>query len=226
LGTGNTINLAAAAGVSLTVGGAWNILVDFGTVIGETTAGGLEAFDSARLLRGATGLLSFALFAKLPVPTGAVPAVSAGEAAIAQGASKVSVTPAAAEDGSNIVYRAITAADAEALAAGRGLTAKAPQGTWTAAEHVANSGPGVGGAAANSPWISTTRSLDLARAYDGGLGIVRIDLSKVTSFQAEVWRTAPRLNGVQGLPYHRSIWAQEVTIFQEIPASAILGPVR
>jgi len=105
------------------------------------------------------------------------------------------------------------------LAAGRGLTARAPSGTLTAAEHVANVNP------ARSPWISTTRNLDVARAYNGGNGMVAIDLSKVPSFQAEVWRTAPRVSGVNGLPYFRSIWAQEVTIFQEIPASAIIGSV-
>ena len=33
--------------------------------------------------------------------------------------------------------------------------------------------------------------------------MVRIDLNKVPSFQAEVWRTAPRVNGVEGLPYYR-----------------------
>nr|WP_307732171.1 hemagglutinin repeat-containing protein [Massilia aurea] len=124
--------------------------------------------------------------------------------------------------GSNIVYRALTPADAASIEAGTGLAAKAQNGTWTAAEHVANAGPGAGGAAANSPWISTTRLLDVAKGYEGGNGIVGIDLSKVGSFQAEVWQTAPRVNGVAGLPYHRSIWAQEVTIFQEIPQSAII----
>ncbi|MBK6917056.1 MAG: hypothetical protein IPH07_06620 [Deltaproteobacteria bacterium] len=128
--------------------------------------------------------------------------------------------------GGDIVYRALTAADAEALAAGRGLTAKAPSGTWTAAEHVANAGPGAGGAVANSPWISTTRSLDVARAYDSGHGIVTIDLSKVPSMQVEVWQHAPRANGMRGLPYHRSIWAQEVTIFHSIPFDAIVGGSR
>jgi RHS repeat-associated protein len=134
--------------------------------------------------------------------------------------------PEAANRGSNIVYRGLTAADAEAVAAGRGLAAKAPNGTWTAAEHVANAGPGAGGAKLNSPWISTSRRLDVAQAYDSGHGVIAIDLNKVPSFQAEVWRTAPRVNGVEGLPYHRSIWAQEVTVFQDIPAGAIIGPVK
>lgn len=122
----------------------------------------------------------------------------------------------------NIVYRGLTEADAAALRSGRGLTAKAPNGTWTAAEQVANSGPGAGGAAANSPWISTSRRLDVAQAYDSGQGVAVIDLNRVRSLQVEVWQTAPRVDGVLGLPYHRSIWAQEVTIFSTIPRDAVI----
>lgn len=32
----------------------------------------------------------------------------------------------------------------------------------------------------------------------------------------------PRVNGVEGLPYHYSIWQQEVTVHQDIPLEAIL----
>jgi hypothetical protein len=128
----------------------------------------------------------------------------------------------AAESAPNIVYRGLTDADAVALRSGQGLTAKAPNGTWTAAEHVANSGPGK--AAANSPWISTSRLPDVARAYDRGHGVAAIDLNRVASPQVEVWRTAPRLNGEPGLPYHRSIWGQEVTIHRTIPNEAITWP--
>ena len=76
------------------------------------------------------------------------------------------------------------------------------------------------------PIATTSRNLDVARSYDGGNGIISIDLSKVNSLQVEVWQTAPRVNGVRGLPYHRSIWAEEVTIFESIPQSAILEPIR
>jgi hypothetical protein len=69
----------------------------------------------------------------------------------------------------------------------------------------------------NSPWISTSRRLDVAQAYDSGHGGIAIDLNKVSSLQAEVWRTAPRVNGVQGLPFHRSFWAEEVTVHQGAP---------
>jgi hypothetical protein len=132
----------------------------------------------------------------------------------------------AADTAPNIVYRALNDSDAEAIANGEGLTAKAPSGTWTAAEHVANSGPGAGGASANSPWISTTSRLGVAQAYDSGHGVVAIDLNKVPSFQTQVWQSAPRVNGIQGLAFRRSFWAQETTIFQTIPANAIIGFVK
>ncbi|RVP47331.1 SpvB/TcaC N-terminal domain-containing protein [Sinorhizobium medicae] len=124
----------------------------------------------------------------------------------------------------NIVLRAMTSGDVASRAAGQGLAAKTPGGTWTAAEHVANAGPVTGGAAANSPWISTTRSMEVARAYQGSNPIATINLNRVSTLQAEVWQTALRVNGVPGLPYHRSIWAQEVTVFQSIPQSALVNP--
>ncbi len=131
----------------------------------------------------------------------------------------------AAERAPNIVYRGLSASDAESLEAGQGLVAKAPDGEWTAAEHVANAGPGAGGAAANSPWISTSKILDVAQAYDSGNGVVAIDLSKVDSLQVEVWQTAPNVSGAEGLAFQRSYWGQEVTVYQTIPQSAVVGPV-
>ncbi|EPF4654738.1 RHS repeat-associated core domain-containing protein, partial [Cronobacter sakazakii] len=132
---------------------------------------------------------------------------------------------------SNIVYRALTEHDAARLAAGKSIQGKALDGTWSAAEHIANqplsdASSAIGGAAKNSPWISTTKDLDIARAYDSGHGIIAIDLNKVTSFNVEVWQHAPRVNGIEGLAYHRSIWAQEVTIYKDIPNSAITGIIK
>lgn len=132
---------------------------------------------------------------------------------------------------SNTVYRALTEHDAARLAAGKSIQGKALNGSWSAAEHVTNTSlskesASAGGAAKNSPWISTTKNLDIAKAYDSGYGIVAIDLNKVNATQVEVWRHAPRVNAFEGLAYHRSIWAQEVTIFQEIPNSAIIGFIK
>ncbi|QZN98223.1 DUF7587 domain-containing protein [Symbiopectobacterium purcellii] len=125
----------------------------------------------------------------------------------------------------------MTEQDAARLAQGQSIQGKAVDGTWTAAEHVANqplsaTSKATGGPLKNSPWISTTKDLDIAKAYDSGHGIIEIDLNKVTSQSVEVWKTAPRANGVNGLPYHRSIWAQEVTVFKEIPNSAIKGVIK
>ncbi|TBL82570.1 RHS repeat-associated core domain-containing protein [Hafnia alvei] len=126
----------------------------------------------------------------------------------------------------NIVYRALTKEDADRVAAGLSIEAKAPDGSWSAAEHVSNHSddPSLpGGASVNSPWISTTKLEDVANAYDSGYGVVVIDLNKVPSTPVEVWQTATRATGIDGLAYHRSIWAQEVTIHLSIPNTAIIG---
>lgn len=124
-----------------------------------------------------------------------------------------------------IVYRALAEEDSIRLENGFPISAKAPDGIWTAAEHVSNASSDpllTGRASKNSPWISTSRIYDVAEGYNSGNGIAIIDLNKVNSFKTEVWRHAPRVNGELGLPYHRSIWAQEVTIYLEIPKSAII----
>lgn len=77
-----------------------------------------------------------------------------------------------------------------------------------------------------SPWISTTKNLEIAKSYDSVSAIVAIDLNKVVSTKVEVWQSAPRTNGINDLPYHRSIWAEKVTIYKEIQNSAIVGKVK
>jgi len=104
-----------------------------------------------------------------------------------------------------------------------GLSAKAPNGTWSAADHVANFNPDTrGGAALNSPWISTTRSYQVAQGYESGNGVVAVNLSKVPNAQVEVWQDVSR-SSIYDLskPYHRSIWAQEVTVYQAVPSQAL-----
>ncbi len=36
----------------------------------------------------------------------------------------------------------------------------------------------------------------------------------------------PRVNGAKELPYHYSIWQQEVSVYQNIPIEAIKGFVK
>lgn len=36
----------------------------------------------------------------------------------------------------------------------------------------------------------------------------------------------PRVNGREGLPYHYSIWQQEISVYKSIPYEAIIGFVR
>lgn len=127
------------------------------------------------------------------------------------------------------VYRGLTAQDAAALDDGLGLTAKNPDGVWTAEDHVANFKFGTrGGALKNDPWIGTTRDYDVVvgpKGYDSGNGIVAINLNRVSNAQVEVWQTTARSNIYKlSEPYHRSIWAQEVSVYQSVPARAIYTP--
>jgi hypothetical protein len=116
-----------------------------------------------------------------------------------------------------VVYRALNAKDAQLMNEGVGLQAKNPAGSWGLREHVQDgSGRGSWG---NDPWIATSRDLKVAREFDGGNGIVAIDLDKVSSDYAEAWMIYQR-----DIPaYHLSIWQQEVSIHQWIPPDAIMG---
>lgn len=53
----------------------------------------------------------------------------------------------------------------------------------------------------NSSWISATKNSDIAKSHDSG-------------------------NGIESLSYHRSIWAEEVTVYQDIPSSVIVGKIK
>ena len=57
------------------------------------------------------------------------------------------------------------------------------------------------------------------------LGVVAINLDRVSSAAAEGWRIYPRLQEA-GLPYYYSIWQQEVAVLQNIPQEAIMGFVK
>lgn len=53
-----------------------------------------------------------------------------------------------------------------------------------------------------------------------GYGIVKIDMNKVTSASYKGYEIYPRANGVEGLPYHYSVWQQETSVYQSIPLEA------
>ncbi|GAA0127555.1 hypothetical protein UT300019_34620 [Clostridium sp. CTA-19] len=133
----------------------------------------------------------------------------------------------AAKANENIVYRALNSKDAERLSQGLGLEAKNSAGTWKLDEHLIG---GSGKASwANDPFISTTTDIDVARGFNqsgSSLGIVKIDLNKVPSQALKGYKIYPRVNGVEGLPYHYSIWQQEVSVYKSIPKEAIKGFVK
>ncbi|MNI50418.1 hypothetical protein D3C73_1050780 [compost metagenome] len=78
------------------------------------------------------------------------------------------------------VFRALNDTDIEMLAAGQGIIAKDPLGTWSAAEHI-KWGSDVD-AWTNDPWISTTIDPMVAFEKFAGNrnGVVIIDLSKIS----------------------------------------------
>ena len=109
-----------------------------------------------------------------------------------------------------IVYRALAETDDPAV----GLVARAPGSIRKPIGHVAG--------AKETPWISTTRELSVAQAYNakGGFGIVKIDLSKVTT---EVVDLSDGIPGYLGTTL--SNWAKksaEVLIHDHIPPEAII----
>jgi hypothetical protein len=128
------------------------------------------------------------------------------------------------ESESRIVYRALNSKDAARIKAGLGLEAKNPSGSWDVGQHVALGSRK--SAWVKDPWIATTPDLNIARGFEGGNGIVAIDLNKVPSIQLKAWELYPRVNGEAGLPYHWSIWQQEISVFQNIPLEAIKGFVK
>jgi hypothetical protein len=114
------------------------------------------------------------------------------------------------------VYRALTSANAESLAAGDGIFAKAPAGSWSLEEHlIRGSSPK---SFLNDPWISTTTDLNVAKAFNNGNGIIRIDLSLIPERSMQKgWMSLPRSSPA----YHYSVWQQEISIYSHVPQNAI-----
>lgn len=111
--------------------------------------------------------------------------------------------------GSNVVFRGL--AEGEDPAAG--LTARAPGADVSPISHVAGK--------VESPWISTSKSLEVAMNKYGKFGVVGIDLSKVGTDVVDV------SGGFPGMPGMLSNWArldQEVLIRDFVPPEAIFFP--
>lgn len=79
----------------------------------------------------------------------------------------------------------------------------------------------------NSPWISTTKYVSVARKYDSGYGIVAIDFRKVTSKKVYAPLEIPD-NGFDTNEWARELAVrdQEWLVYQYIPQSAIKGFVK
>ena len=127
----------------------------------------------------------------------------------------------------NKVYRALNVKDAERYSQGLGLEAKKPNGMWSLDEHLVK---GSGRASwLNAPFISTTTDIDVARGFNkagSNLGIIEIDLNIVSTKALKGYEIYPRVNGEAGLPYHYSIWQQEISVYKNIPIEAIKGFVK
>ena len=127
----------------------------------------------------------------------------------------------------NIVYRAINEQDLATLSQGKGITAKNPNGEWTLREHLVKGSSK--SSWINDPYISTTSDIDVAKGFNRAgkrLGIVKIDLNKVPSLKVKGYEIFSRVNGVDGLPYHYSVWQQEISVYRHIPQEAIMGFVK
>lgn len=111
----------------------------------------------------------------------------------------------------NYVYRALNQKDYERYLQGLGLEAKNPNGSWDLKEHLVNGSGKLSWS--NDPYISTTTDLDVANGFNragSGYGVVKIDMNKVPSSSYKGYEIYPRVNGVEGLPYHYSIWCNGI----------------
>ncbi len=114
------------------------------------------------------------------------------------------------------MYRSLTSDQFESYSAGKGIFAKAPDGSWTLEQHLIHGSGKTSGF--NDPWIATSRDINIAKSFSSGNGLIRIDLSKVpTGITKRGWMSLPRTS--QG--YHYSIWQREISIFKHVPNNAI-----
>jgi RHS repeat-associated protein len=117
----------------------------------------------------------------------------------------------------NFVYRAIRADEAGSIDLGLGISAKNPMGTWSMEDHLIHgSSPG---SWTSDPWIATTTDINIAKSFNSGNGIIKIDLSKLPgeNMIGQGFENLPRSSP----GYHYSVWQQEVSIKGAVPQSAI-----
>lgn len=115
----------------------------------------------------------------------------------------------------NVVYRAVTRADVATMAAGLGICAKAPQGSWSYVQHAYEGSKGY--AKYNNPWISTAKSPSVAKYFcekGSGEGIIKIDLTEITSEMHDL---------VEELGDFKYAWQEEISVKEFIPMKAIVG---
>ena len=96
----------------------------------------------------------------------------------------------------------------------KGLVARNPNAPTTPGQHIAG--------ARRSPWISTTRSEEIAKTRYGQFGVVRIDLSKLNTIIVDCTRGVPEDGYTPtGQMSRRGIRDQEVLIHKYVPPEAI-----
>lgn len=121
-------------------------------------------------------------------------------------------------ESSQFVYRGITAENAVTINQGQGIFAKAPAGEWSLEQHLTFGSSQM--SYSNDPWIATSSQYNIAKSFNGGNGIVTIDLNQIPSNNIKIgWQDLGRTSP----GYHYSIWQQEISIFGNIPQAAIMS---
>jgi hypothetical protein len=172
-------------------------------ISGDPSRAAMYEWEAAAIMKGA----EYEAYAAVAQATKIGIDVAAIGASGAPGSIAEDMLAAPAANGASFVYRGLAKGENPAL----GLAARSPGADVSAASHVAGKSA--------SPWISTTKSLDVALAKYGQNGVVKIDLSKVTTEVLDL------SNGIPGIKGMLSNWAKkdlEVLIKDFVPAGAII----
>ncbi|OQB24682.1 MAG: tRNA(Glu)-specific nuclease WapA precursor [Firmicutes bacterium ADurb.Bin182] len=143
--------------------------------------GNQELYDGVQGTVAALGFWAISIAATYPAPRNSQEQTNTGSG---EGGSD-----------STIVYRALNQKDYDRLGQGLGLEAKNPNGNWALDEHLVNGSSK--NSWANDPFISTTSDINVAKGFNqagSNLGIVEIDMSKVSSSSYKGFEIYPRVN--------------------------------